>query len=133
MKPRKLTRRQFVELAKQGPVLIQGPEMIDKNVCYIAVKVNSDNIKMSEMFKQQLIREDKYDKTYIGFLIWESESEKPYPMRNLPIYGDPDKYVTKHLCNSFEEAVMRDLRSREISLLKRRYEYELKEFNREVK
>lgn len=119
MKPKKLTRKQFVELAKKGPV------KINDNLNYVAVKVNSDNIEMNDLFKGQLIEEGKYDKTYIGFFVCDSEKEKPYSMQNLPIYGSPDRYVTKHLAWSFEDAVMDDLRRRETRILSRHHEYQL--------
>lgn len=118
MKPKKLTRKQFIELAKKGPV------QIEENLSYVVVKVNSDNIKMNDLFKSQLIDENKYDKTYIGFFAYNTE-QKPYSMENLAIYGDPNKYVTKHLRFSLEDAVMDDLRRREIGLLKRHHEYQL--------
>lgn len=109
---KKLTRKQFIEKAANGSI------KIDDNLNYLVVKMNSDNIKMNEMFKRQLVEEGLYDNSYVGMLIYDYE-RAPYSMKNLPVYGRSDKYETKHLKVSFEDAVMADLTKRGLKLLDR--------------
>lgn len=113
----KLTSKEFVELVGKSPVAI------DKRVNYVAVKVNSENIAMSDKLKDQLVKENKYDNTYIGFMT--SEVTAPYSMDNLPIYGRSDIYETKHFSRDFAEAVMTDLRQRSMGILNRHHEYQV--------
>lgn len=115
---KKLTKKQFIELVKNGPV------QINEDTFYAVVKMNDEQIKMSEMFKEQLIKEGKYDNSYVGILA--SKNEIQYGMEWLPIYGSSTSYVTKHLVNSFEEAVMKDLASRNRNLLNRHFEFNIK-------
>lgn len=103
---KKLTRKQFEELAKEGPV------QIDVNLFYVVVKLNEEQINMTEAFKKQLIDEGKYDNSYVGFMT--NETKAPYHMNNLPIFGDRNKYVTKFFVRTQDEAVNHDLRQRSL-------------------
>lgn len=111
----KLTRKQFIELASKEKM------KVDELIHYVVIKVNSENIKMTDSFKKQLIEEGKYDNTYIGLLT--PETSKPYSMDYLPIYGSTEKFITKHFVNSIDEAIMVDLKDRGLRLLKRYNEY----------
>lgn len=112
---KKLTRKQFIEKATEGPI------KINDNLNYLAVKMNSSEIEMSEQFKRQLINESLYNNSFVGILINDNE-KVPFSMEKLPIYGRSDKFETKHLKRSFEDAIMTDLRGRELKLLDRELE-----------
>lgn len=114
----KLTKKQFAELAKKTPV------KIDNNLYYVVVKVNSQNIMMNEKLKNQLASENKYNNSYIGFLT--NEPNVPHLMNRLPIYGESDKYETKHFKSNMDEAISVDLKERGLGLLKRHHELQLK-------
>lgn len=114
---KKLTRKQFINLVEKGPV------EVGNDLYYVVVRVNDENIEMNEFFKKQMIEENKYNNTYIGFLT--SQKSKPYNMVYLPIYGRSDKYETKHFTWNFEDAVMADLRRRCTGLLNRHYEHQI--------
>lgn len=113
---KKMTRKQFIELVKQGAV------QIDSDTYYTVVKLNDTEIEMSEMFKEQLEKEGLYDRTYVG--IMTNKPEPPHSMMWLPIYGDPKRYVTKHLKWNFEDAAMVDLQRRSTNIINRYYEYQ---------
>lgn len=113
----KLTRKQFIELASKEPV------EIDEGINYVVVKVNSENISMSDKLKEQLIDENKYDNTYIGFTTFQTS--KPYGMENLPIYGKSDKYETKYFKRSLTETITDNLKDRNLRLLNRHHEFKL--------
>lgn len=112
---KKLTRKQFIELVKQGPV------QVDKDTYYNVIKLNEENVIMSEMFKEQLKREGLYNRTYVGILT--SQPYGPYDMVWLPIYGNVHKYETKHFKYNFEDAAMDDLSRRSTNLLNRHFEW----------
>lgn len=112
----KLTRNDFIEKVRENPVAV------DYRTDYVVVKANSENIAMSEKFKEQLVDEGKYDNTYISF--FTNEGDAPYSMDNLPIYGRSDKYETKHFSSSVEQAVMVDLKSKGMDLLNRYNEHQ---------
>jgi len=114
---RKLTRKQFVELAKKGAV------EISDDFKYVAVRLNETNINMNDKFKEQLKNQGLYNDSYIGFLT--SDEKAPYSMEWLPIYGGSKGYITKHFTSSLEDAVMDDLKDKSLNLLNRQYDYEL--------
>lgn len=96
-----MIKKEFIQLAKEGPI------KIDEHSNYVIVKVNDDNLDLTPALRSLLVKEDKYDKTYIGFIT--HEKNKPYGTINLPIYGRFDKYETKHLNKDFEKAVSADI------------------------
>lgn len=112
---KKLTKKQFFELVKMGPV------QIDEQTFYVLVKMNEEQVEMSELLKKQLIEEGKYDETYVGILT--SENKQPYSQDYLPIFGDSKKYVTKFLVRSPEDAVNFDLGKRSLGVIKRHFEF----------
>lgn len=112
---KKLTKKQFVELAKKGPI------QIDENIFYVVVKMNEEQVNMNETFKKQLIEEGKYDNSYVGFMT--NETEAPYHMNNLPIFGDQNKYVTKFFVKTQDDAINHDLRQRSLGILNRHFEF----------
>ena len=57
-------------------------------------------------------KEGLYNDSYVGILSYTRDKDNPAEMRDLPIYGDPNKYVTKHLINDKEEAIKKDLNER---------------------
>ncbi|HHT97142.1 MAG TPA: hypothetical protein GXZ90_04525 [Clostridiales bacterium] len=106
---KKMTKKEFTQLAKEGPI------KIDEHSNYVIVKVNDDNLDLLPKLRSQLVKENKYDNTYIGFIT--HEKNKPYGTINLPVYGRSDKYETKHFNKDFEKAVSADIR--EFKLLER--------------
>lgn len=97
-----MNKKDLMRIAKEGPV------KIDTFCEYVVVKVNEENIKLTDKFKSQLIEENKYDETYIGFIT--SEKNKPYAMSNLPIYGRTDKYETKHINRDINKVISKDIK-----------------------
>lgn len=115
---KKLTKKSFKQ-----QVLNEGSITIDNDGEYIFVvtQINDKNFKdISPKFKQQLENEGKYN-SWIGFITYNEEG--PYSTNMLPIFGDPNKYVTKWFKNTPEEAIDQDLNSRSMGLLKRANEY----------
>ena len=112
---KKLTRIQFVEEAKKGAIKIAD------NLSYVTVKMNSNDVKMNETFKKQLIDEGLYDNSFVGILVNDHE-KAPFSMENFPVYGRADKYETKHLKREFKDAVTANLRERGLQLLDREFE-----------
>lgn len=106
---KKMTKKEFTQLAKEGPV------KIDEDLNYVVVKVDDDNLDLSPALRKQLVEENKYDNTFIGFIT--HEKSKPYGTANLPVYGRSDKYETKHFNRDLEKAVSADIR--EFKLLDR--------------
>lgn len=108
---KEISRKEFIQLAKQGPVLI------DQNNKFQVVKINDQEVQMNDMFKAQLIEEGLYDNSYVGVIVDESMGK--ITMEYLPVYGRSDRYVTKHLVATQEKAITASLREKAIGLLKR--------------
>lgn len=115
---KKLTRGSFIK-----QVLNEGSINIDNDGKYIFVvtRINNENFKdVTPKLQQQLEDEGKYN-SWIGFITYNEEG--PYSTNMLPIFGDPNKYVTKWFTNTPEESIDQNLRDRQIGLLKRANEY----------
>lgn len=84
---------------------------------YFLVPVDDKHIKMTPKFKKQLKDEGLYGNTFIGGMT--DTAELPIDMMWLPIYGNPDRYVTKWLSYSFDSCFDSDLRDRGRGLSKR--------------
>ena len=111
-----VTRKQFKDV-----VLKDGHVKIDDNLYYIVARVNEDNFKsFPQKLKEQLVEENKYG-NWVG-VFGNSVNEKLEAMQ-LPIYGDPNRFVTKWFVSSPEKAIDNDLKDRGMGLLKRYNEY----------
>lgn len=106
-------RKQFIEAVYEGPV------QIDDNLYYRIVKLNENEVNMSDQFKEQLKKEGLYNNSYVSVLSYTHEKDNPAKMEDLPIYGSPTRYVTKHLTYNKEDAIKKDLAERSRGLLKR--------------
>lgn len=84
---------------------------------YFLVPVDDKHIKMTPKFKKQLKDEGLYGNTFIGGMT--DTAKLPIDMMWLPIYGDPDRYVTRWLSHSFNSCFDRDLRERGRGLSRR--------------
>lgn len=84
---------------------------------YFLVPVDDKHIKMTPKFKKQLKDEGLYGNTFIGGMT--DKAELPIDMMWLPIYGDPNRYVTKWLSHSFNSCFDSDLRDRGRGLSRR--------------
>ena len=84
-------------------------KLTDGRGYYVLARLNKENFpEMPATLEKQLKDEDKYG-TYVTFF---SILEKPpYRLEMLPIYGDPERYVTKWLYRDPEEAVKQAARS----------------------
>lgn len=92
----------------------------DGTIKYKVISLDKDHITdMSEKLEQQLKQECKY-----GWYITCCSSRMETKEIDLPIFGDPNKYVTKWLYKDYEEAVQNDLRDRGIGLYNRIMKYE---------
>lgn len=84
----------------------------DGKLDYIAVRLHDDELEMTEAFKQELIKSGLYGTHYMtGFAL----SGQSLTVRDLPIYGQLDRWATK----TIEESVNSDLNDRHLRLLKR--------------
>lgn len=111
-----LTKKQFKDI-----VLKDGHVKIDDNLYYIVTRVHEDNFKnFPQKLKEQLVEENKYG-NWIG-MFGDSVDEKLEAMQ-LPLYGDPNRVVTKWFVSSPEKAIDNDLKDRGMGLLKRYNEY----------
>jgi len=111
-----LTKKQFKDI-----VLKDGHVKIDDNLYYIVTRVHEDNFKnFPQKLKEQLVEENKYG-NWIG-MFGDSVDEKLEAMQ-LPLYGDPNRVVTKWFVSSPEKAIDNDLKDRRMGLLKRYNEY----------
>lgn len=109
---KKLTNKTFKEV-----VMNDGHIQIEENLVYLVIQINDDNFEnINEKFKEQLSEENKYN-MWIGFIT--NELKDKYDIQSLPIYGDPNKYVTKWFASTPEKAIDSDLRNRSMQLLKR--------------
>lgn len=109
---KKLTSKTLKEI-----VMNNGYIQIDEDLVYLVIQINDDNFEnINEKLKKQLLEENKYN-TWIGFI--KNELKDKYDIQSLPIYGDPNKYVTKWFASTPEKAIDRDLRDRGMRLLKR--------------
>lgn len=103
-------KKEFVELAKKGPVSIG-------NFYYSVQKLNDVNFEMTDKFKNQLIYEGLYDNSYIGIIT--PDPKGPFSMEWLPIFGNSNSYVTKHFKLTPDKAINADLRDKGMELLDR--------------
>lgn len=102
----KITRGKLIEMVLGGPVLISRDGNID---LFVSVhKVNSENFDLSPMLTEQLKKEGKYNTTYIAIV--SDKKVGPYGMNVLPIYGNSDKYITKHFVSTPKEATADTIR-----------------------
>lgn len=105
-------------------VLNKGYINLDKDgeCIFVVTQINDDNFKdISPKLKQQLEDEGKYN-SWIGFITFNTQL--PYSVRMLPIYGNSQSYVTKWFTESAEEAINQCLSDRQMRLLKRANNYE---------
>lgn len=105
-----MNKLEFIKKAKENPVALE------HNLYYIVIKTNRDNINMTDKFAKQLEDEGKLGK-YIGFI--DRKCIPPYDMEMLPIYGLTNRYETKHIYNTKEEVIEKDLVNSELCLLSR--------------
>lgn len=106
-----MTESGFVNKASRGPV------PIGKGIYYIATKVNSINFDLNSELECQLIKEGKYDQSYIGFVT--REKAIPYSLNNLPIYGSLEGYNIEHFKPGLIMTILEDLKDKDMSLLER--------------
>ena len=92
----------------------------DGYVKYKVITADKEHIiDMSEALEQQLKREGKYG-WYISCISSRIETIE----RDLPIFGDPNKFVTKWLFREYEDAVQSDLSDRNLCLYNRIMSFE---------
>lgn len=117
---KKLSRAEFIDT-----VLSKGYIALDNKqytLYYVVTEVNDTNFDdMSTKLRDQLETEGLYDNSYIGFLSYSSNP--PYTVQMLPIYGNPNKYVTRWFTDSAKQAIEQDLKDRQIGLLSRANKY----------
>lgn len=102
----KITRGKLIEMVLEGPVFIR--QDWNRDLFFSVHKVNSENFDLSPMLTDQLKKEGKYNTTYIAIV--SDKKVGPYGMDVLPIYGNSDKYVTKHFVSTPKEAAADTIR-----------------------
>lgn len=108
-----MNRKQLTQkVIDDGHIWIDNGETV-----YVLTQVNEENFEdISPELKEQLKRENKWN-TWIT--ICASQLKNKYSVKLLPIYGQSDKYTTKWFTSSKEESIMKDLKDRNMQLLKR--------------
>ena len=106
-----MKKQEFIELAMTGIV------ELENDLFYKVVLADDSNIEMSDKLKDQLISENKYGKTYIGVITWNADSK--VSSGSLPIYGNANSFVTKFFVADKKQAILNDLKDRQMELLKR--------------
>ena len=102
----KITRGKLIEMVLEGPVFIR--QDYNRDLFFSVHKVNSENFDLSPILTEQLKKEGKYDTTYIAIV--NDKQFGPHGMDILPIYGNSDKYVTKHFVSTPKEAAADTIR-----------------------
>lgn len=91
----------------------------DGEIKYKVITVDKEHvIDMSEKLEKQLKQEGKY-----GWYVTCFSDHAEIREMDLPIFGNPDKFVTRWLYRDYEEAVQHDLRERGIGLYDRIMRY----------
>ena len=109
---KKLNKKELLELIKKNKEIYIG-----EGVYYKVIKATDAEVDLNAKFKEQLISEGLYDSSYVGILTF-TPNQKPN-MLTLPIYGSSEKYITKHFSTTVEQAVMKDLNDKGLSILSR--------------
>ena len=87
---------------------------------YHVISLDKDHVSdMSDKLEQQLKREGKY-----GWYVTVFTNNNEISEIDLPIFGDPDKFVTKWLYRDYSDAVQSDLRTKSMYLYDRIMEFE---------
>lgn len=108
----KLNKKELLELIKENKEIYIG-----EGVYYKVIKVTDDEVDLNAKFKKQLINEGLYDFSYVGILTFKPNQKAT--MLTLPIYGNSKKYITKHFSTTVEQAIMKDLNDKGLSILNR--------------
>ncbi len=87
---------------------------------FIVVSVDKEHIHdMTDKFEEQLKQEGKY-----GWFVAIITAREQITMDCLPIFGNPNSYITKWLFPTQDDAITNILRDRSINLYKRIMRYE---------
>ena len=116
-----MNRNKFIEKVKND-----GFVFLDENAeyKYWCLKINESNFKnMPETLIEQLKNDDYYDNGYIGVIVHANENP-PLDYHCMPVFGDPNKWVTKWIWHNIDDAIKSTLNDRMIKLLKRANEFE---------
>ena len=110
-------KQQFKEAAiNKGNVQLDS----DGKCFYIVCQINTNNFpNATKMLIDQLNDEGKYN-DWIGFVNYTPAP--PFSTDMLPIFGNPNQYVTKHFKKSAESVIDTDLKSK-MNLLGRANQY----------
>ena len=108
-----MNRKQLIQrVVENGYIHIDGGDTI-----YVLTQINDENFAdISPLLREQLKRDNKWN-TWIT--LYTGQLKEKYSVTTLPIYGKPDRYVTKWFKNNREEVIMTDLKDRSMKLLKR--------------
>ena len=118
----KYTKKTFINEIKEN-----GFVKIEEDLFYVCLPCNTENFELSDLFEKQITSEGKYG-YYVSALVYTRE-QKPYSQQNLPIYGDPNKYVTKWLFRNIEDVVTHDIKDRKVLKRANEYKSSLKELS----
>lgn len=98
-----------IELLNKGFIKIENEY---SNGYFKLIQANENTLgQNTEKLLEQLKNEGKYN-SWIGVYNFNTESENaPVDLDRLPVYGDPNKFVTKWFCKDKNQAVTNSLRS----------------------
>lgn len=106
-----MEKQEFIKRALNGGV------ELENDLFYKVVATNGNEIELTEKLEQQLKDESRFNGTFISGIVFNKDQK--IDSMSLPIYGRNDKYVTSHFSRSKEQAVLNDLKDRQMELLKR--------------
>ena len=92
----------------------------DGYVKYTVVKLTKENLDMDVEFEHQLRSEGKYG----WYTSCTCHGDGPITMKNLAIFGDPNRWVTKWMYSDREEAIKKDLVDKNFRIYARIVEYQ---------
>lgn len=113
-----MNKKQFLKAAMNSPV------QVDDFYSYKIVKMNEEEVEMSEQFKKKLIKENLYDNSYVGIFVFAQMEDAIVKMESLPIFEKRKGFDTKHLKLSKEQVIKGDLTDKDLELLKRTNEFQ---------
>ncbi len=90
---------------------------LEDNKYYFIVRLNDENIKMTDKFKSQLEQEDIYNEYYASGIAFNNEL--PISMDNLPIFGNSNKYDTSWFKSTPKDCLNSDLKDKQLNLSNR--------------
>ena len=98
-----MKKEELVKVIKENKSVV-----LNEDVSYKVVKLNEEEVAMTEGFKKELQRKGLYDNSYTGTLILTIFKDYPVPMEQLRIFETYKGYSYSHIKNTIEEVIDED-------------------------